>query len=561
MSNIIEDQMRRKQLIAQAADFPDWDLNLRQVGDLELLINGAFAPLTGYLSQADYESVLTNMRLANGQLWSIPICLDVTSEFAKQLSIGDSIALRDPEGMLVAVLHIEDLWEPDLHREATALLGDYCDSHPTADYLLNRGGKVYLGGRVEGLELPHHYDCRHLRKTPAQLRRQMQKSGWQKVIGFHTDSIMHKAEQQLVFEAGRSIEANLLIQPVVRMPRPSDFSHLTRVRCYEHAAGHLPEATTQLSILPLTQRFAGARETLWHAMIRRNFGCTHFIVNDFHSVHPQHRDNVQPDDSQRFATEHEDELGIKIVPMGRRVFLEERAQYVPLAGLAPEQTPMMMDQAELVRRLRNDLDVPEWFTHPEIVAEMRRFHPPRSKQGFTIFFTGLSGSGKSTIANALMVQLIETESRPVTLLDGDIVRKHLSSELGFSKPHRNINVLRIGFVASEITKNGGIAICAPIAPYATTRREVREMVEPTGGFLEVHVSTSLSVCESRDRKGMYAAARAGKIKEFTGISDPYEAPDSPELAIDTEGCSPEQAAQTIILKLGSMGLITGSASQ
>jgi sulfate adenylyltransferase len=223
--------------------------------------------------------------------------------------------------------------------------------------------------------------------------------------------------------------------------------------------------------------------------------------------------------------------------------------------LEPGEKMLSLSGTELRRRLQEGLDIPDWFTFPEVAEELRRTHPPRHKQGFTVFFTGLSGSGKSTIANALLVKLLEIGGRPVTLLDGDHIRKHLSSELGFSREHRDLNILRIGYVASEITKNGGIALCAPIAPYAATRGKVRDLIEPTGGFLEVHVATSIEVCESRDRKGLYAKARAGIIKEFTGISDPYEAPENPEMRIDTAELTPDLAAHRILIKLESLGFI------
>ena len=305
-------------------------------------------------------------------------------------------------------------------------------------------------------------------------------------------------------------------------------------------------------------RMGGPREALWHAIIRKNHGCTHFIVGRDHAGPGQDSNGKPfygPYDAQTLVAQHEAELGIAMVPFQEMVYVQERAQYMPADEVQAGDSVLNISGTELRRRLQEGLDIPEWFTYPEVIEELRRTHPARHKQGFTVFFTGLSGSGKSTIANALLVRLLELGTRPVTLLDGDIVRKNLSSELGFSKEHRDLNVQRIGFVAAEITKNGGIAICAPIAPYAGSRTIVREMVSEAGVFVEVHVSTPIEVCEGRDRKGLYALARAGKIKEFTGISDPYETPESPELRIDTSDIAPDQAVQQIVLKLEALGLI------
>jgi len=355
-------------------------------------------------------------------------------------------------------------------------------------------------------------------------------------------------------------EANLLIHPVVGMTKPGDIDHFSRVRCYEHLLATYPEQTTALSLLPLAMRMGGPREAVWHAIIRKNHGCTHFIVGRDHAgpgKDSQGKDIYGPYEAQELVAQYQDELGIRMVPFQEMVYVQERAEFKPADEIQPDETILNISGTEFRRRLQEGLDIPAWFSYPEVVAELRRTHPARHKQGFTVFFTGLSGAGKSTIANALLIKLMELGGRPVTLLDGDIVRKHLSSELGFSREHRNLNILRIGFVASETTKNGGIAICAPIAPYGSTRREVREMIAPLGGFIEVYVSTSLDICETRDRKGLYAKARAGLIKEFTGISDPYEIPGNPEMVIDTTECTPDQAAHRIILKLTSLGYIKG----
>ncbi len=551
-------EAEREEEKRRARDMASWDLTMRQLCDLELLLNGAFSPLEGFLGREDYEGVVEAMRLKSGVLWPIPITLDVTEKFAEGVREGNTIALRDPEGVLIATLEITDVYRPDKAAEAHGVFGTEDEAHPGVSYLLQKSHPVYLGGRLRGVEPPTHYDFKHLRDTPKELRDRFQKLGWRKVVAFQTRNPMHRAHLELTFRAAKDVEANLLINPVVGMTKPGDVDHFTRVRCYEHLLAHYPEQTTQLSLLPLAMRMAGPREALWHAIIRKNHGCTHFIVGRDHAGPGAGSDGKPfygPYDAQRLMQEYEHELDITMVPFKNMVYVEERAQYMPEDEVDPKERTLSISGTELRRRLRDGLDIPEWFSFPEVVAELRRTHPPRYGQGFTVFFTGLSGSGKSTIANALMVKLMEMGGRPVTLLDGDVVRKHLSSELGFSKEHRDLNIQRIGYVASEITKNGGIAICAPIAPYTATRRLVREMIEPLGGFIEVHVATPLEVCEERDRKGLYAKARAGIIQSFTGISDPYEEPQNPEMRIDTSELTPDLAAHRIIVKLESMAFI------
>ena len=558
LKNLYEPRENWDALNDHAGGLRSWNLSQRQLCDVELLLCGAFSPLDGFLGREDYESVCRDMRLANGVLWPIPINLDVSDSFAQTIATGDEIALRDPEGVIVAVLEVADLWEPDRAAEARQVYGTEDTLHPAVDDLLNRSGRVYLGGRLRGLQSPTHYDCKHLRHTPAELRAQFEKLGWRRVVAFQTRNPMHRAHQELTFRAARNTQANLLIHPVVGMTKPGDIDYLTRVRCYEAILGRYPEQTTALSLLPLAMRMGGPREAVWHAIIRRNYGCTHMIVGRDHAGpgnDSQGRPFYGPFDAQALLAEHQDEIGIEMVPFQAMVYVENRAQYVPDTEVREGEQVLEITGSELRRRLFEGLEIPHWFTFPEVVRELKRSYPPRSRQGFTVFFTGLSGAGKSTIANVLMIKLREMGDRPVTLLDGDIVRKNLSSELGFSREHRNLNVLRIGFVAGEITKNGGVAICAPIAPYRDIRRQVRNEIEPLGGFCEIHVSTSLEICESRDRKGLYAAARRGEIKNFTGIDDPYEPPDNAEVVIDTELLSPDEAAQKIILKLEAMGLI------
>jgi len=550
---------RAVELKAHSKDWPSWDLTARQLCDLELLMSGGFSPLRGFMTRADYEGVCHNMRLADGTLWPMPITLDVTEEFAKKLTAGSShIALRDPEGVMLAVLHVEDVWQPDRKAEAQAVFNSVSSAHPGADYAINKSNPWYVGGTIEEFQPHSHYDFRGLRLTPAELRADFKRMGWTNIVAFQTRNPMHRAHVELTMRAAKQVEANLLIHPSVGMTKPGDVDYFIRTRCYELLLPKYPHGTVKLSMLPLAMRMGGPREAIWHGLIRKNHGCTHFIVGRDHAGPGKDTDGKPfygPYDAQEVFKKHEQEMGVKMVPFQMMVYLQNEDRYIPEDEVSNGAKVLNISGTELRQRLNEGRDIPSWFTYPEVVHELRRSYPPRHKQGVTIFFTGLSGSGKSTIANALLTKFLETGGRPVTLLDGDLVRKHLSSELGFSKEHRDINIRRIGYVASEITKNGGIAICAPIAPYEATRQAVRQMVEPFGGFILVHVATALEVCEQRDRKGLYAKARAGIVKEFTGISDPYEAPAKAEVVIDTAKLSPEEAAQMIILHLEREGFI------
>lgn len=535
-----------------------WNLTARQLCDLELVANGAFSPLDGFLNRDDYERVVHEQRLASGVLWPIPITLDVGEHFAAQLRRGEWIELRDGEGVLLAWLEVADVWTPDRALEAEHVYGTLDAAHPGVRYLLEESHPVYVGGRVRAVEPPAHYDFRHLRSSPAELRAHFDKLGRRRVVAFQTRNPMHRAHQELTVRAAHEADAHLLIHPVVGLTKPGDIDHYTRVRCYERLLARYPAHGATLSLLPLAMRMAGPREALWHAIIRRNYGATHFIVGRDHAgpgKDSRGRDFYRPYDAQELVARHQAEIGIQMVPFRNVVYVESRAAYVPENEVAAGEKVLDISGTELRRLLRAGAPIPEWFTYPELAEELRRTHPPRREQGFTVFFTGLSGAGKSTIANALRVKLLEVGGRPVTLLDGDLVRRNLSSELGFSRAHRDLNIRRIGFVASEITRHGGIAICAPIAPYAATRRAVRSEIEPLGGFVEVYVATPLETCEERDRKGLYAKARAGVIPEFTGISDPYEAPGEAEVVIDTRSVPADEAAQTILLKLQNLGFV------
>ncbi|MEK7705205.1 MAG: bifunctional sulfate adenylyltransferase/adenylylsulfate kinase, partial [Myxococcota bacterium] len=499
-----------------------------------------------------------SMRLANGTLWSMPIMLDIPEALATRIERGAKLALRDPEGVMLAVMHVEDVWQPELTAEAERIFGTKSPEHPGVAHLLQRTNPYYVGGRIEALQLPTHYDFRPLRHTPAELRHELGKLGWRRVVAFQTRNPLHRAHQELTLRAAKQVEANLLIHPVVGMTKPGDLDHYTRVRCYEALLPTYPQHTAMLSLLPLAMRMGGPREALWHAIIRKNFGCTHLIVGRDHAGPGNDKSGKPfygPYDAQELLEKHEKELGVAMVPFKMVVYVEEQDRYVPEDEVPKGMRTLNISGTELRDRLADGREIPSWFTFTDVAKELRRRHPPRHKQGVTVFFTGLSGSGKSTVANALLVKFLELGGRPVTLLDGDLVRKNLSSELGFSKEHRDINIRRIGFVASEITKNGGLALCAPIAPYESVRKEVRQMIEPHGGFVLVHVATPIETCEQRDRKGLYAKARAGILKEFTGISDPYEAPTDADVVLDTTELTPEESAQSILLHLERQGYI------
>lgn len=559
--DLVVEEARRRELSESSRDWPSWDLTSRQMCDLEMLLNGGFSPLQGFMGRSRYESVCRSMSLEDGTLWPIPLTLDVTEEFAQKLEPGNCLALRDQEGVMLAMMHVEDIWQPDKTAEAQSVFGSANEEHPGVAYLLNKSNPWYVGGRLEGLQLPIHYDYTELRRTPVDLRAEFGRMGWRRIVAFQTRNPMHRAHQELTLRAAKELEANLLIHPVVGMTKPGDVDHYTRVRCYQVLLPHYPPNMVLLSLLPLAMRMGGPREAVWHAIIRKNYGCTHLIVGRDHAGPGSDLKGnpfYGPYEAQELLQKHEKALGVSMVPFKMMVYVEDQGAYSLEDEVAEGARVLSISGTDLRKRLAEGREVPEWFTFPEVTKELRKTHPPRYKQGFAVFFTGLSGSGKSTIANALLVKLLEMGGRPVTLLDGDIVRKHLSSELGFSKEHRDINIRRIGFVASEISKNGGIAICAPIAPYDNVRKEVRAMVEHGGGFILVHVATPIEVCELRDRKGLYAKARAGIIKQFTGISDPYEKPKDAEIVIDTTDKTPEEAAQEIILHLEREGYVGSS---
>lgn len=558
LCNLVLSQEAAENLKVEAANYPSVTLSQRQVCDLELLVNGAYSPLTGFMRQDEYDSVIDNMRLPGGLLWPIPVTFDVSEDFIEKHTIdsGSRLALQDGEGFMLAVLSVESVWSPDKEREAEKVYGTTSQDHPGVCYLKEKTHAVYIGGAIQGVQLPEYYVFESYRRTPLKQRELFIKKGWRNIIAYQTSKIIHRLHREFLLNAAKEHQAHVLIHPTIGSTKPGDTHYYTRIHCYEAAMKYFPEQIAMLSIMPLSMRMAGAREALWYGIIHQNYGCTHFIVGPNHASAPQNEESDYSYEAQKLITEYQQELAIKMIPVEEYQYYPDRGSFLP-ASKARQKNEKGLRFSE--RKIRDDLHnnkpVPDWCSFPEVLEVMKKAYPPRSKQGFTLFFTGLSGSGKSTIAKIVNAQLIEQGNRPITLLDGDVVRLNLSSELGFSKAHRNLNIKRIGFVANEITKNYGVAICAPIAPYTKSRREVRELIEQHGTFIEIHVSTPLEVCEARDRKGLYAKARKGIIPEFTGISDPYEAPENPELEIDTSTMTPLEASQEVMLYLFQKGFL------
>jgi len=487
------------------------------------------------------------------------MCLDVSEKVSAEITQNERIALNDQEGFLLGILTVEDIWRPEKQLEASAVYGtDDSSVHPGVMQLLDRTAPIYLGGTIEGVSLPIHYDFMHLRLSPSETVRSFTMSGWRRVLGFHTDEYLHCAHREMVINAAREAGAAIFLQPIADLTHPGALDYYTQIRCYQSFTDKFPPNMIKLGLTPFASRKAGPVEALWQAIIRKNFGCSHFMVADDHSdpfIRNGGEERFYPRGAaQKLVADFAGETGIEMVPQREMGYHRGQKKYIVLEGADDDEVSTISSQ-ELKRKLINGEDIPTWFSYPEIVDELQCSFPPKSKQGITIFLTGFSGSGKSTIAKVLLVKFMEMCDRPVTLLDGDIVRSNLSSELTFSKEHRNLNITRIGFVASEITKNGGIALCAPIAPYEESRQANRELISSYGGYIEVHVATPIEVCEQRDRKGLYAKARAGKVKGVTGITDPYIPPSKPELTIDTTNITPMEAVQEIMLFLEEQGYV------
>ncbi|MCL6431554.1 MAG: bifunctional sulfate adenylyltransferase/adenylylsulfate kinase [Anaerolineae bacterium] len=529
-------------------------LSQRSLCDLELLATGAFSPLDRFMGEADYRRVLSDMRLADGTLFPIPVTLPVPSDLP--VRSGDLVGLRSPQNELLAVLTVEEKYGWSATEEARQVCGTTDFQHPLVAEMAS-WGRSYLSGPLRVLRLPKHYSFSELRHSPSEARRLLAAMGKERVVAFQTRNPIHRAHEELTKRAAAAVDGSLLIHPVVGLTKPGDIDFYTRVRCYKALVSrYYDPKRTLLSLLPLAMRLAGPREAIWHAIIRRNYGATHFVVGRDHAGPGRDssgRPFYGPYDAQRLVLEYEHELGVKIVPFQELVYLPDEDRYEELDRVNGRRYQSISGTEVRDEYLAKGRPLPAWFTRPEVARILSEVWVPQHRRGFCVWFTGLSGAGKSTIANILAVLLME-HGRRVTLLDGDVVRTHLSKGLGFSKEDRDTNILRIGFVASEIVRHHGAVICAAISPYEATREQVRTMVGAEQ-FIVVYVNTPLEVCEQRDQKGLYARARRGEVSGVTGIDDPYEVPRNPEIVVDTTRYSAEENAWQIIQYLLGRGFL------
>ncbi len=526
-----------------------WIITPRQRFDLEMILSDGFAPLTGFLNKMDYESVCHDMHLSSGEIWPMPITLDVTDEFAGCVEIHDTIELYDPDNTLIAYMQIEDKWQPDKLREANSIFGTDDLKHPAVHYLFCQAGNWYLGGKIQKARPIMHFDFQEIRLAPSELKQLFQNNGIKKIIGFQTRNPMHRAHMELTLRAAREMDGHILIHPVVGLTKSEDVDYFTRVRCYQKILMHYPEGVATLSLLPLAMRMAGPREALWHALIRKNYGCTHFIIGRDHAgpgTNSLGKPFYDPYAAQKLVAEFQDRIGIIMLPFQEMLYVKERKIFCSVDEIEPHETPLSISGTDLRSALMHETPIPEWFSYPDIIDELRASYLPKYKKGFTIFFTGLSGAGKTVLSQALFAKLKNLGLKNVSILDSDVTRRILANDLGFSKKDRDINIRRLGFVASEITKIGGIAICAAIAPYKESRNANRQLISQYGGYIEIYISTSLEECLKRDTKGLYAKAKTGELSNLTGWNDPYEIPENPELNLNTEKLSLEECVHKII---------------
>jgi len=557
--NLLAPAEERAELRAYAGRLPSLQLSERAVCDLELLAIGGFSPLDRFMGRADFERVLFEMRLANGMLFPIPVTLPVAS--GQPISLGREVALRSPKNELLAIMMVEEIYPWERREMAQQVYGTLDARHPLVAEM-ERWGTLNVSGPLRVLALPAHYDFQDLRLTPAETRARLEAFGHPNVVAFQTRNPLHRVHEELTKRALQSVDGVLLLHPAVGMTRPGDVDHYTRVRTYRVLAERYYEpGRILLSLLPLAMRLGGPREALWHAIIRRNYGANYFIVGRDHAGPGNDstgRPFYGPYDAQELVAQYSDEIGVGMVRFQELVYLPDEARYEEVHRVPAQARTSSLSGTQVRQEfLNNGKKLPEWFTRPEVAEILQETYPPRHRQGVCVWFTGLSGSGKSTTAEVLTILLLE-HGRQVTVLDGDVVRTHLSQGLGFSKEDRDLNIRRIGFVAAEIVRHGGCVMCAAVSPYRATRQDVRNMVG-SEHFVEVFVDTPLEVCEQRDVKGMYAKARRGELKGFTGIDDPYEPPERPELTLDTVRNTPEENAHLILNHLIAAGFVRASA--
>lgn len=552
---LVSDEEERNKLRQHAFGLPRIHLNPRQVCDLELLLNGGFSPLEGFMEEEDYNFVVSSMHLRDGTFWPIPVTLDLPSDL--EVKVGQNVTLCDEFGIPLAVLSVSSIYTPDKYKEAVSVYGTDDLSHPGVKYLLEETNRIYIGGKVRGIDYPERYEFYELRHTPRELRNLFEDRGWERVIGFQTRNPIHRAHFEIIKRMAESENAKVLIHPVVGVTKDDDIDYITRVKCYKKLCENYASNFAELSLLPLSMRMAGPREALLHAVIRKNYGCSHFIVGRDHAgpKNSQGKAFYEPYAAQELAKAHEKELGIRILPVKEMVYVEEEGCYLFSDELKPHHTVKTISGTKLRELIREGREIPDWFSFPEVIEELKKNTLAGQTPGATIFFTGLPAAGKSTIARLVFAKLAKLSSREVKILDGDIARKTFSRGLGFSREDRNINIARIGSVANEITRHGGIAVCAAIAPFEEARLRNRERIQRNGHYIEVFVNTPLEICKKRDPKGLYALAEAGQIKNFTGVDDPYEVPQNPELTLDTTEKSPEECAELVISYLKRIGLL------
>jgi sulfate adenylyltransferase len=552
--NLFAKKHERTDLISRLLSLPKIQLSQRNICDFELLATGAFSPVDSFLNKNDYENVLEEMRLTNGKIFPIPITLSVSKFDA--LKLDSEYTLIDQYNNPLGIIRVEEIYDWDLQREARLVCGTTDSKHPLVAEMQS-WGKYNISGKIIALNLPRYYDFESFRLTPAQVREKLQLLGKNNIVAFQTRNPLHRAHEEMTKRAVETVDGALLLHPVVGMTQPGDIKYFTRVRSYKRLIEkYYKEQTALLALLPLAMRMAGPREALWHAVIRRNFGANHLIIGRYHAT-----PNVGADgdsfygayDAHELMLKYEQETGVKPVLFSEFVYLPDESRYEEIKKIHKHKTFFQLSGTEIRNRLKDGRSVPEWQLRPEIAEVLKESYPPLHQQGFCIWFTGLSGAGKSTIANILVTKLLEY-GRQVTLLDGDVIRTNLSKGLGFSREDRDTNIRRIGFVASEIVKHGGAVICAAISPYRSTRNECRLLIG-NSSFIEVFVNTPLEICEERDVKGLYSLARSGRLQNFTGIDDPYEVPVNPEIVVETTEQLPGFNAEMIIEYLIKKGLI------
>lgn len=535
---------------------PRINLNPRQLCDLELLMNGAFSPLAGFMDEENYDSVITKMRLKTGAIFPIPIILDV--ENSKDYKIGSELVLCDEFGKPLALFTISSIYQPNKQKEVKYVYDTTNSYHPGVHYVLRNTHNYYLGGKIKGIDTVDRFDFVEYRHTPKELKTLFANNNWQKIIGFQTRNPLHKAHYSMIRMAAQEYNAKVLLHPIVGLTKEGDIDYITRVKCYIKLFNNHLKDIAKLSLLPLAMRMAGPREAILHAIIRKNYGCTHFIVGRDHAgpgKDLKEKPFYTPYDAQKMVMKYSKEIGIKIIPFDEMVYVEQLKKYIPITLIKKDHTIKRISGTEFRKMIIRNEKIPEWFSFQEIINEIKKGTKKDVRDGLTIFFTGLPCSGKSTIARLLYFKLLECQDKKVTLLDGDIIRQNLSKGLGFSREDRITNIQRIGFVANEITKHRGIAICSAIAPHEEARKKNRHLISNNGTYIEVYVSTPINICKKRDTKALYQKAKLGLLKGFTGVDDSYEKPKNPEITIDTINLSPSKNTDEIIRYLRKYKLI------